>query len=158
MTDGKEFKRKSEARDTPQSSSRRRLLTALAAGTGAAVLLPEKWVKPVVDKVLTPVHAQATVACSAPAGCYTGRAADEPSAPESDFIWTGGQGPDSITLFEPGSGCETPRPGSPTFTLVVASSAAEASRLLAGIPVLVTITSGPSLPPGCSFYFEEQGD
>lgn len=41
--------------------SRRRLLSAIALGGGAAAVLPERWVKPVVDAVLLPAHAQATV-------------------------------------------------------------------------------------------------
>ena len=156
MTDGKESNRKSESRDTPQSSSRRRILTALAAGTGATVLLPEKWVKPVVDKVITPVHAQATVACSAPAGCYTGRLASEPAADEGGFQWPGGQGPETLTFFVPDSNCSTPLVGEfSTGTLVVASSTAEASRLLpSGTAGQIAITEGPSLPAGCSFYID----
>ena len=41
--------------------SRRRLLSAIALGGGAAAVLPERWVKPVVDAVLLPAHAQATM-------------------------------------------------------------------------------------------------
>ncbi len=43
---------------------RRRILKALATGTGAVAtvkLAPEKWTKPVVDSVLLPAHAQTTV-------------------------------------------------------------------------------------------------
>ena len=61
MTDRRDTGPNHQAQKSPQSSSRRRILTALAAGTGAAVLLPEKWVKPIVDKVMVPAHAQATV-------------------------------------------------------------------------------------------------
>ena len=153
MTDGKDLDRKSDPHDTPHSSSRRRILTALAAGTGAAVLLPEKWVKPVVDKVLTPIHAQATVACFAPAGCYTGVPADNPSSPPRSFQWPGGQGPETLLQLEPGCGDRVP--DTDEITLVVASSAAEASSLLGGPAVPVIITGGPSLPDGCSFYFDD---
>ncbi len=148
MTEGKDFDRKSDPHDTPHSSSRRRILTALAAGTGAAVLLPEKWVKPVVDKVMTPAHAQATVACSAPAGCYNTL---DPAGGPVSFFWEGGQGPVPVDVLS-GSGCE----GEPTgivILVVVAASEAEASSLLGtGTVRLATITSGPSLPAGCNFY------
>ena len=41
--------------------SRRKLLKSIAAGSGAVIAgksLPEKWVKPAVDSVLLPAHAQ----------------------------------------------------------------------------------------------------
>jgi hypothetical protein len=45
-----------------ESKARRRLLQTLAVGgvAGAARVLPEQWVKPVVDVVTLPAHAQAT--------------------------------------------------------------------------------------------------
>ena len=46
---------------TMESVSRRRLLKQIGvagAVTGAAAMLPAKWAKPVVDKVLVPAHAQ----------------------------------------------------------------------------------------------------
>jgi hypothetical protein len=42
-------------------SARRRLFQILAAGGAAAVVLPEKWVKPVVDAVIVPAHAAGSV-------------------------------------------------------------------------------------------------
>lgn len=45
------------------SESRRKLLKSIAAGSGAVVAgksLPENWVRPVVDSVVLPAHAQAT--------------------------------------------------------------------------------------------------
>lgn len=43
------------------SPGRRRLLAALATGGVVGVnALPERWIKPVVDSVLLPGHAQAT--------------------------------------------------------------------------------------------------
>ena len=47
--------------NTPLNPNRRRLLGALVAGGGAAVLMPERWVKPVAEKIVPPAHAQATV-------------------------------------------------------------------------------------------------
>jgi hypothetical protein len=146
MTDGKDFNRKSESLDTPHSSTRRRLLTALAAGTGAAVLLPEKWVKPVVDKVMTPAHAQATVACTAAAGCYN---AVNPTGNPVSFTWPGGQGPAIIDIF-PGEDCPVGPSPEVTLTIVVASSQAEASSLLGDNAFLLPTT--PALPSGCNFY------
>ncbi len=40
------------------SEGRRRLLKSLAAGGAAAAFLPEKWTKPVIDRILVPAHAQ----------------------------------------------------------------------------------------------------
>ena len=42
-------------------SARRRLFQILAVGGSAAVVLPEKWVKPVVDAVIVPAHAAGSV-------------------------------------------------------------------------------------------------
>jgi hypothetical protein len=42
-------------------SARRRLFQVLAAGTAASVVLPEKWVKPVVDAVIVPAHAAGSI-------------------------------------------------------------------------------------------------
>ena len=43
------------------TNGRRRLLKMLAAGGVASVALPEKWVKPVVDAVIVPAHAQGSI-------------------------------------------------------------------------------------------------
>ena len=50
----------SEKHQTPVSA-RRRLLQVMAVGGTAAVVLPEKWVKPVVDAVIVPAHAAGSV-------------------------------------------------------------------------------------------------
>ena len=42
-------------------SARRRLFQILAVGGTAAVVLPAKWVKPVVDAVIVPAHAAGSV-------------------------------------------------------------------------------------------------
>lgn len=42
-------------------SARRRLFQILAVGGTAAVVLPEKWVKPAVDAVIVPAHAAGSV-------------------------------------------------------------------------------------------------
>ena len=48
--------------DQPTTSEgRRRLLKTLAVGGATAALLPEKWVTPVIDKILVPAHAQTSV-------------------------------------------------------------------------------------------------
>lgn len=47
-----------EDNEKPISAGRRRLLGTLAAGGAAAVLLPEKWTRPVIDRILVPAHAQ----------------------------------------------------------------------------------------------------
>lgn len=50
---------------TPHSektvSARRRLFQIMAVGGAAAVVLPEKWVKPVIDAVILPAHAAGSV-------------------------------------------------------------------------------------------------
>ena len=51
---------KDEVHNVPENRGRRRLLGALVAGGGAAILMPEKWIKPVAEKIVTPAHAQAT--------------------------------------------------------------------------------------------------
>ena len=46
--------------DTKSSDSRRKLLKSIAAGSGAIVAgksLPENWIKPVVDSLVFPAHA-----------------------------------------------------------------------------------------------------
>ena len=43
------------------TNGRRRLLKMLAAGGVASVALPEKWVKPVIDAVIVPAHAQGSI-------------------------------------------------------------------------------------------------
>ncbi|WP_295400226.1 twin-arginine translocation signal domain-containing protein [uncultured Thiocystis sp.] len=51
-----------EINDRPTTSEgRRRLLKTLAVGGATAALLPEKWVTPVIDKILVPAHAQTSV-------------------------------------------------------------------------------------------------
>jgi hypothetical protein len=45
----------------PASKGRRALLKTLVAGGAAAVLLPERWTRPVIDKIMVPAHAQGTV-------------------------------------------------------------------------------------------------
>ncbi len=40
--------------------SRRRLLKLLGLGGAAAVIMPERWSKPVIDSVILPAHAQGT--------------------------------------------------------------------------------------------------
>lgn len=42
-------------------SGRRRLLQALALGGASAAVLPEKWVRPVIDAVIVPAHAQGSI-------------------------------------------------------------------------------------------------
>lgn len=59
-----EVARRNETRQP--GPGRRRLIMAIAAA-GAAVSLPARWTRPIVDAVLLPAHAQATGAAS-PAG------------------------------------------------------------------------------------------
>tara|TARA_R110002049_G_scaffold104749_2_gene251324 strand:- start:1322 stop:1894 length:573 start_codon:yes stop_codon:yes gene_type:complete len=47
--------------DSSRPTGRRRLLQALALGGVSAAVLPEKWVKPIIDTVIVPAHAQATI-------------------------------------------------------------------------------------------------
>ena len=49
--------------DTNSTEGRRQLLKALAVGGGAVVVgnsLPESWMKPVIESVVLPAHAQAS--------------------------------------------------------------------------------------------------
>jgi len=51
--------------DKESSESRRKLLKSIAAGSGAIVAgksLPENWIRPVVDSVMLPAHAQVSPA------------------------------------------------------------------------------------------------
>ena len=149
MTDDTDFGAKHETQKSPHSPGRRRILAALAAGTGAAVLLPEKWVKPVVDKVITPAHAQATVACSAPAGCYNYTGPFSPPLDAGSFTWSGGQGPTLITLLGDVN-CAAGLDGE-QFLMVVASSDAEATSLL-GVLFPILLATSPPPPQSCFFY------
>lgn len=59
---------------TQKEISRRELLKALAAASGAVVaasVLPSKWVSPVVDAGVLPAHAQGSVATATPVTTYT---------------------------------------------------------------------------------------
>lgn len=56
----------------PTNPARRRLLSALIAGSGSALVLPRQWTKPVIDQVFMPAHAQATAPYAAD-GTYSGR-------------------------------------------------------------------------------------
>ncbi|MGA8259857.1 MAG: hypothetical protein WB783_06545 [Arenicellales bacterium] len=50
-----------------KKTTRRRVLTAIAVGGNAALAakaLPDKWMKPVVDSVLLPAHAQTSAVCT----------------------------------------------------------------------------------------------
>ena len=50
-----------QSNSTPISQTRRSALKKMLVGTGVAAgtaLLPERWAKPIVDKVLVPAHAQ----------------------------------------------------------------------------------------------------
>ena len=44
-------------------TSRRKLLATLGVGTVAAVTLPSKWKKPMVDAIVLPAHAQTSATC-----------------------------------------------------------------------------------------------
>jgi hypothetical protein len=50
-----------EDRSNEIQTSRRRLLKAIALGGAASVVLPEKWVKPIIDAVIVPAHAQGSI-------------------------------------------------------------------------------------------------
>lgn len=50
------------------SEGRRLLLKSLAAGGAAAAFLPDKWTKPVIDRILVPAHAQGSLSLY---GIYT---------------------------------------------------------------------------------------
>jgi hypothetical protein len=55
--------RKTTMSDKKSNDSRRKLLKSIAAGSGAVVAgktLPEAWIKPVVDSVMLPAHAETT--------------------------------------------------------------------------------------------------
>jgi hypothetical protein len=45
------------------SASRRRLIKTMLATGAVTAALPERWIKPVVDSVVVPVHAQASPGC-----------------------------------------------------------------------------------------------
>ncbi len=72
---------KNKTNSDPQRKSRRRMLGQLGRGgaiAGAAAGLPSSWVKPVVDTVILPVHAECSLGCdvqlnigaaSVPAAC-----------------------------------------------------------------------------------------
>ena len=53
---------------TNLQSSKRRLIKAVALGTTAAVVAPKEWSRPMIERLITPAHAQTG---SAAAGVYS---------------------------------------------------------------------------------------
>lgn len=65
--------------DKKQHKGRRRLLKGIAAGSGAVLAgktIPQEWSRPVVDSVMLPVHAQASLRVFTSNGQITGMVSD----------------------------------------------------------------------------------
>jgi len=101
--------------------SRRRALKALVAGgaLGSASLLPERWLKPVVESVVVPAHAQLS-----PSAC-TGGCFDLTGGLSGSLFVDTAAGQASLYLTTGCSGMVDT-----SFPIVLASSAAEAAPLL----------------------------
>ena len=67
-----------DTRPASTGVSRRRVLSTLALGGGAAMIMPERWVKPVINAVVLPAHAEGTAVVIDPVtGTYQGKHGDE---------------------------------------------------------------------------------
>ena len=66
MSDEKKSIESSKDDEKEQLESRRKALTKISIGIGVGVtagFLPGKWVKPVVDSIIVPAHAQTSLPC-----------------------------------------------------------------------------------------------
>lgn len=135
------------------TEARRRLIKSLAAGgaIGAAVTLPEKWAKPVIDAVIVPLHAQTSPVPINPillAGIWTGSWTDtvlgtSGSATMTVTVDTGAQTFQiSLDLNGPvlGSSDPGPQPFSGTYTAAAGNICCQVVPRF-GVP---TIAIGPT--------------
>ena len=110
-----------------EKDSRRRLLKHLASAGGAAIgvaaILPEKWVKPVVDAVVVPLHAQTSPGIINPvalAGTWSGSWNDTVQATSGSATMTvtvnAGAGTFAISLDLNGPVLSSTDPAAQPFT------------------------------------------
>ena len=99
--------------DQPSNTTRRKILKGSALALGAAAVAPATWKKPIVDKLIVPAHAQASIA----AGVYS---VDVEGFGPVSWTWPGGTGPTPVSVFEGSAGSGTLI--TTNVTLIVASS------------------------------------
>jgi hypothetical protein len=129
------------------NNPRRKLLKSIAVGSSVFVTgksLPNSWKRPVVDSVILPAHAQTSVPCSAPPGCFDFNG--------DAFYWPGGgQGPFNVAVYFAAAACGPSGTPDTTLDVVIAANSLEASSLFGGGPVVALVTTPPA-PAGCTFF------
>ncbi len=94
--------------DKKSNDSRRKLLKSIATGSGAVVAgksLPESWIKPVIDTVLLPAHAQASSF-----SCFAGSITSTTDETEGVAILFDGETTCSLILVEGPDGGDSGNP------------------------------------------------
>lgn len=123
--------------DQPSNATRRKILKGSALALGAATVAPATWRKPIVDKLIVPAHAQASIA----AGVYSQNGDGLIS-----WNWPGGAGPTEVQVFEGTSASGTLHIESATLIVAAADSTQ------AGFTEVDGVT--PALPGGLAFFVD----
>lgn len=123
------------------NKSKRTVLKGSAALIGAAAVAPQEWSKPVLNRLVTPAHAQAV---SVGAGVYSFETGENDVL--LSFFWPGGSGPDEIQVFEGTEASGDPLFDGTSSTLVLAASQPAGYELFEGVI--------PPPPQGLNFWVE----
>lgn len=125
------------------NKSKRTVLKGSAALIGAAAVAPQEWSKPVLNRLVTPAHAQAV---SVGAGVYSFNIEMGDEEIFFSFFWPGGGGPNEIQIFE-GTQASGNLPDDTPYTIALAASQPAGYELLAD-------NLSPAPPQGLSFWIE----
>ena len=133
--------------DQPSNTTRRKILKGSALALGAAAVTPATWKKPIVDKLIVPAHAQASIA----AGVYS-HPVDNPDGDDIlvSWNWPGGTGPTPVSIFRGSTGSGDLVAAD--VTLVVAASFPGGNFEEDELDIV-----NPALPEGLFFYVDNEG-